>query len=296
MRSLSSLPILLSAIMAVAASTAQAGAITDYFQSGESTVIHEGSYVPQLTPTTHILTNSIGCPRTYGGFDFAILQANVGGISGSIAPLGISGTVTPTFNLDIAPRIYFGRERSDGLGLRLTYFHYDHTTGPSQLGVDTRLQVQSLDVEATSRIQFHDSDLLLSAGFRYGKLMHNYQVTGLGSLGFDSEGGGLTIGGRYTRGIGHTCWDLFIGGRASILLTDNEIQIPGLISIIGEESTMKVWEGQVGVGRTFDLYNRADLVTEVSFEAQNWDAAAIAGLVGNDISLFGPTFRIGLSF
>lgn len=250
----------------------------------------------RATPSTRVSTNSIGCPSTYAGFDFAILKPNVGTIGGAIVPLNLSGNLTSTFDFEIAPRFYLGHERSDGLGLRMTYFQFDHRTDPSPLGIVTRLDVQSLDLEATSRIKFCGSDLALSAGFRYGKLAQDYQIAGLGSLGLESEGGGLTIGSRYTRRIGRTHWDMTIGGRASILLTDNEIEIPGLLSVVGDESTMKIWEAQLGVSRTYKFSSRADLLTEFSFETQNWDMAPIAGLIGNDITLFGPSMRLGLSF
>ncbi len=192
----------------------------------------------KVTPSMHVSTNSIGCPSNYAGFEFAILKPHVGALGGSIPLLGAAGQLTSTFDFDVAPRVFVGRERADGLGIRGTYFQYDHKTDPSAIGVITGLQLHTFDLEATSRTKFCGSDVQLSAGFRYGHLTQDLTLPGLGSLEFDSEGGGLTIGGQLKRDLGRTAWDLVIGGRGSILMTDNEASIPGLISAVAEESTM----------------------------------------------------------
>lgn len=247
-------------------------------------------------PSTRISTRLNGCATNYAGFEIAALRAYVGGISGSIQPLGLAGNVTSTFDFKVASRFYVGRERGDGLGVRLTYFQFDHTSGASEIGAVTGLDVQSLDLEATSRTKFCGSDILLSGGFRYGKLRQDYTIQNLGSLGFDSEGGGMTIGAQLNRRLGSSRWNLAVGGRASILLTDNSLTIPGVFAVTGEDSTMKVWEMKFGVNRSHQLSCGVRTIFEVNLETQNWDAAPIAGLIGNDISLYGPTVRLGLNY
>ncbi|QDT11750.1 hypothetical protein [Planctomycetes bacterium K23_9] len=261
----------------------------------ESNASGRHSCQPNVVPSTRVSTNCIGCPVNYAGFDFAILKPNVGAISGAIPPLAIAGSVTSTMDFDLAPRVYFGRERADGLGFRATYFNFDDTSDPSDLGVETGLELHTLDLEVTSRLKFCGSDLLLSTGFRYADVNQSYELPGLGSLEFDSDGAGLTVGGRYTRSLGQTAWDLSVSGRASLLLTDNELAIPGLVSVVAEESTMKIWEAKVGVSRSRELASGALFVSEFAFETQNWDAAAIAGIIGNEFSLYGPTFRFGIN-
>lgn len=246
--------------------------------------------------SSRISTNSLGCPTTYAGFELAILKPHTGSLGGSIDPLNLSGSLTSTFDADVAPRIYLGREGARGLGVRGTYFTLDHDSDPSALGITTSLELDTLDLELTNRLRFCGSDFMLSAGFRYAKLQQDYTIQGLGSLGWESEGGGMTIGGQMRRGIGQSRWNLLISGRASLLLTDNELAIPGLISVVGEDSTMKIWELRLGVNRNFHLDCGANVVSEFALETQNWDSAPIAGLVGNDISLFGPVFRIGLNY
>ncbi|MGB7347707.1 MAG: hypothetical protein WBD20_26020, partial [Pirellulaceae bacterium] len=241
-------------------------------------------------------TNSVGCGSVYGGFDFAILKANVGGISGAIPPLAVAGSVTSTFDFDLAPRVYVGLERADGLGFLATYFNYDQDSDPSDLGVITELEMHTIDLEVTSRIKFCGSDLMLSSGFRYADLNQDYVVPGTGALEFDSEGAGLTLGGRFTRDLGATDWDLIIGGRASLLLADNELAIPGLLSVAADESTLKIWEAQAGVRRVRQLASGAEFITEFTFETQNWDSAAIAGIIGNEVSLYGPTVRLAFNY
>lgn len=247
-------------------------------------------------PSTRISTRLKGCPTNYAGFEFAVLKPFVGGISGDIPPLNFSGTVTSTYDYKVGSRFYVGRERADGLGVRLTYFQFDHNSAASGLGIVTGLELHTLDLEVTSRTKFFSSDVLLSAGFRYAKLQQDYGLQGLGSLGFDSEGGGMTIGAQMNRGIGCSKWNLVIAGRGSIILTDNDISIPGLLSVSGEDSTMKIWEARIGLDRKSQLTGRVNWIAGIALEAQNWDAAPIAGLIGNDISLYGPTFRLGLNY
>ena len=242
-----------------------------------------------------VSTNSIGRPNTYAGFEIAVLKPHVGALSGNILGLG-AGSVTSTFDYDVAPRIYLGHERCDGLGVRATYFQYDHTTEASPLGVTTGLEIHALDLEATSRLKFCGSNALISAGFRYAKLEQAFVAAGLGTLDFESEGGGLTIGGQLTRDLGRTDWDLVIASRSSILFTDNYVAVSGIGSGTSEESTMKVLEARIGVRKQRELRSGALATLELAFEAQNWESPILASTLANDISLFGPTFRLGFNF
>ena len=181
------------------------------------------------------------------------------------------------------------------LAIRGTYFQYDHKTDPSPapIGIVTGLEIHTVDVEATSRTRFCGSDFMFTGGVRYAHFQQDYSVANVGSLALDTEGTGLTIGTRISRGLGSTAWDLVISGRASILLTDNDIALTGLATATSEESTTKVLEARIGMQRVRELASGAQLVTQFAVETQNWEAPVIAGLLSNDISLFGPTFRVG---
>lgn len=242
--------------------------------------------------STRIFTNSVGCSSTYAGFELAVLKAHVGAIGISVPPIPLNASITGPFDYDVAPRVYLGHELASGLGIRATYFHFDDRGNPSQLGITTGLELQSFDLEATNRTKFFGTELLVSGGVRYAQLQQDYQQT----LVWESEGVGLTMSAQLTRDIGRTNLDLFAGGRGSILMTDNEIGIPGLLVLTNDESTMKIWEGRIGVRHNFAFSNGANLISEVAMETQNWDSAAIAGIIGNDISLIGPAFRMTLSF
>ena len=242
---------------------------------------------------THCVFNS----STFAGFELTILKPHVGHLVGSTPPLGSSSDLTSDFDYDVAPRVFIGHERSDGLGFLATYWQFDHSTDPSSpLGIVTGLELHTLDLEVTNHVEFWGSDMWLTGGVRYGKLEQAYRVAGLGgALAFESEGVGPTLGARLSRALGHTGWDLFASGRASFLLTDNSISITGTATIEAEESVMKVFDARMGVSRTRQLNNGLLLTSEFAFEVQNWDPSPIAGLIGNDIALFGPTFRVALA-
>ena len=244
-------------------------------------------------PSTRISTKLKGCSTSYSGAELLLLKPHVGALSGNV--LGAAGNVTNTFDYDLAPRIFMGRERADGLGFRATYFQYDHGNDPSGLGVRTGLELHALDIEATSRTRFCGSDLMFTGGFRYANMEQDFSVGG-NALNLETDGVGLTIGTRMSRDIGNTGWDLIIGGRASFLLTDNDVSVTGLLSATSDESTTKVLEAQLAVSRTRELSNGAQLVSQFGLEVQNWEAPLVTSLLSNDISLFGPTIRMGLNF
>lgn len=243
--------------------------------------------------SSRLSTNCVGTSSTYAGVELAILKANVGALGGSIG--GLAGTVTSDFDYEVAPRIILGHERHDGLGLRMSYWQYDHTSGTSDLGVITGLELHALDLEVTNHVRFWGSDLWLSGGVRYAKMDQEYPVGG-GALQFQSEGVGPTLAAKLSRDLGRTDWDLFASGRASFVLTDNEVNIVPLAQIEAKESVMRVWEARLGVSRAFHLRGGAVLTSEFAYEVQNWDSAAVAGIIGNDIALIGPAVRLELAF
>src|SRR5690606_34035047 len=182
-----------------------------------------------------------------------ILKPHVGSLSVDI-PTVTSFNLTSDFDYDVAPRVFIGHERSDGLGFVATYWQHDHSTDPSStLGVVTGLELHTLDLEVTNHVRFWGSDVWRTGGVRYGKLEQAYSITGLGALAFESEGVGPTLGARVSRALGRTGWDLFASGRASFLLTDNEISLTGLATIEAEESVMKVFDARMGISRTRQL-------------------------------------------
>ena len=247
-------------------------------------------------PSRRIDTNTLRCPKHYAGFELAVLKAHTGSLA--FTGFGGSGAITPEYDYEGSPRIYLGREGCSGLGYRISYFQFDHTADdPTLFGVTTGLEIHALDIELTSRTEFCGCDTMLTAGFRYGDLESNVNAPGLGGeiLRFSSDGVGPTIGGSLRRDLGQTPWDLIVGGRASLLLTDTALSIPTLVTIDATDSTMQVWEGRIGVERTRQL-RRAQLVTQFSFEAQNWQSGSIAGLISPSFALAGPTFRVGLNF
>lgn len=251
-------------------------------------------------PSRRIATNTLRNAQTYYGFELAILKPHTGSISGNIPAFGASGVLTPTYDYELSPRVYLGRERCDGLGVRATYWQFDHGTNDvGAFGITTGLEIHALDFDVTHRSEFCGSDVLLSAGLRYGDLEADVRSPAFGGefLHFDSDGWGPTIGATLRRDLGTTAWDIFVGGRASLLLTDSSINIPTVVTANVSDSTMQIWECRIGVERKRQLRCRdAQLVSQFAFEAQNWQSGAIAGLISPNFGLAGPTFRLGLEY
>jgi hypothetical protein len=249
-------------------------------------------------PSRRIATNSLCHPRHYAGVEVAVLKPYTSSLSGGLfPPFGPSGTLTPEYDYEVAPRVFLGRERSSGLGYRLTYFQFDHLTDDvGAFGITSGLEVHALDIDLTSRTEFCGSDVTLLAGLRYGYLKSNLNVPQFGSIQFQSDGVGPTIGAIITRDLGRTAWDLVLGGRGSLLLTDTDMTIPFIANVKASDSTLQIWEARIAARRVRQLNSGAELVTEFGFEAQNWQSGTIAGLLSPNFALAGPTFQIGVNF
>lgn len=238
--------------------------------------------------------STAGRSSLYGGIELSLLTANRGALSASL--LGRPTTdITEPFDANVAPRLYGGYETARGLGFRTTYWQFDQNTDPSTAGVVTGLEMHSLDLEGTMHTQFHRADVMFSGGLRYGKLELDTGLGGLGALAFESEGMGPTIAAQLSRGLGTSNVSVYAGGRASILLTDNEVSIPGLLSLNAEESSMQVLEIRGGLEHCRRLHN-CNLVTQIGGEVQNWQPGAIAGIIAPNVALYGPAFNIGLHY
>ncbi|TWT93761.1 hypothetical protein [Stieleria varia] len=246
------------------------------------------------TPSSRIATNCVGKCTTYAGVELAILKPHTGALS--ITALGTTTNLTPAFDSDVSPRIFIGRELSNGLGFRATYWQYDHKTDDTAIGgLFTGLEIHALDLETTSRTQFYGSDVTVSAGLRYGNMELGLTVPGLGSAAYETEGVGPTFAAQMRRQLGSSNLHYFLGGRASILLTDSSLVIPGLVSLDADDTVTQVLELRSGLEARRRLGSN-ELVAQVAFETQNWQAGAIAGLVNPDVALVGPAFRLGLTF
>lgn len=250
-------------------------------------------------PSRKIATNNLCNPVRYAGFELAVLKVYPGAISGSIAPLNVSGSLLPGWDFEASARFFVGCERCDGLGARLTYWQFDQSSSnAAAFNITTDLEVHALDIEATTRTEFYGSDFTFSGGIRYGYLESGINVPDLGGniLRFESEGVGPTFAARMRRHLFQSRWDMVLAGRASLLLTDASISIPGLVTVKADDSTMQVMECRIGVERTWDVTDCAQLVTQFAYEAQNWQSGAIVGLISPNYGLAGPTFRVGLNF
>lgn len=203
--------------------------------------------------------------RLYAGFEAVIVKPR---FENNIAYTrvesdGVSNTSFTErefdYDLEFSPRVYVGWRHSDGIGLRATWWHFDHTAGvaatnppangfgmiipPAFADVDissnvptdsfaasTDLNAYTIDIEATKETQFQSWSLGVGFGFRYARVEQGY-LARLSDAGNDPlgqidyrqsiEGIGPTISAMAVRPI--TCQTaIFAKARGSLLYGDGE--------------------------------------------------------------------------
>ncbi|MEK6248577.1 MAG: hypothetical protein N2C12_10390, partial [Planctomycetales bacterium] len=81
----------------------------------------------------------------------------------------------------------------------------------------------------------------------------------------------------------------------SLLYGDTNAAILGATVPVGDQ-TFVTWEMQLGVEYRHEL-SMGDVFVRAGFEAQLWDVPTIAlGLFDGDVSLYGPSFAVGLTY
>jgi len=210
-----------------------------------------------------------------GGAEIAFLKFHE-----SLGTRGADGTdLDPGY--DPAYRLWAGYQGSDGLGWRVRYWEFDHTTSAAgaiagttdALGVDTYV----LDLEFIDSMNLGCNwDASWFGGFRYVEFdqlrVATENTTGLVVNGheFDNAAYGLTLGGELRRCIGYGLAG-FVNARGSVLFGDqSEYDELGLID---EElnNIYYMWEAQAGVQWTRELEMGGYLFARAAAEVQYWD-------------------------
>jgi len=256
------------------------------------------------------------------GVDLTVLEPHIGTLGLSIADFG-SFSVSPDFDGEVAPRIWFGYQGSGGLSGRIRYWQFDHNaTGESIVSLLTQgegnltlgLEAHALDFELAQEGCFRNWVFEIAGGARYGKLQFGAGVSGLPDipqlelydipdfgLATTFEGVGPTVALAARRPIGSCGLAFVVGARGSFLFGDTDVSGSGALSIVNnlgielDEHLMQVWEFQVGGewSRTTDCGSR--LFVRGVYEAQVWEWAPALGLLGADIGFVGPTLSLGVA-
>lgn len=237
------------------------------------------------------------CSRTlYTGFEVPFLKVHN---SGLVIPA--VGFTTPTFDYDPGIRLWAGREWSNGLGGRITYFDFEDAATSVVAGVplNAGVDIYTFDFELTQRGHFCNWDFLLSGGLRVGGLEQNFAAAALGGVAVlrDFDGAGLTMALGFNRPVGTTNLSLYGNFRGSVLFGDADVTgnlfgVPFVAQIPNE--TISVLEMQLGVEYRREMAFGVGFL-RTALEAQTWEQPPVLLGVGDaNIGLFGPTIAFGL--
>lgn len=207
-------------------------------------------------------------------------------------------STTLDYQYDVSPRVWFGYIGPGGLGLRTTYWQYDHqpnslsvmdtgageqyeaqvfssaanfasaltTADGETLGVESGLEVHTLDLEAIYRGRIGRLVYTTGFGARYGGVKHDYLariVNGTRLLGhnmaFDGLGptvafqGRLPVGWGFS-GLANTRFSTLIGAQRERIFDENQTslsrKVDEVVSVI-ELQTGVEWAVPIEGGRLF---------------------------------------------
>lgn len=224
-----------------------------------------------------------GCgPSTYATYEMTILQPYISDLAAG-----------PGFADDygVGHRFTIGRDGGEGMGLRARYWMFNH--GKAAVGglapLNTSIDMDALDLEATLDQQLCNWDILVSGGIRYGRA----EISPAANV-FRFEGLGPTVSLEAARCIGDR--GLYLVGNARAALLFGEVfQIgAGPTSTIDDELTT-VLENQLGIGYRREL-GRADLNVRAVWESQFWLNEAGTAIAGSNLGFTGPTFSVEARF
>lgn len=187
----------------------------------------------------------------------------------------------------LSSRAVLGYENCCGWGARVRYWQYDHTIqilDPAQMAMD----IDVVDLEATSRVGFRSTDFVFAGGFRY--VHWTIEDGDFTPIDLD-DAIGLTVAADARTPLCTYCnsrWSFVYGARWSILGGDWEGD-NDIVDTIGGTNTVRddnivVTELYTGVEYLF-CYGGYDFFTRGTVEMQNWrsDVLGEPG-IGNGIA------------
>jgi hypothetical protein len=238
------------------------------------------------------------CPGFIGGVEITFMKPHNNALDLIIAP-NIQVPLLPEFDFEIAPRIWLGYEFAGGLGLRATWWDFDHAV--AVVGIISGMEANTLDVELTQTGSFCKWDLTMAGGVRYGRIEESLESPGFIGLSHEFEGVGGTLGLSARRPVGSRGFALIAGVRGSLLFgqTDSTLSlpfIPAQATLRNTQHMLEIYEMKLGGEWSRDLDYGARFYTQLTYEAQAWNMAPIAlGLADSQIGFSGVAFNIGIA-
>ncbi len=239
-----------------------------------------------------------------GGIEFLILKAHLAGATGPLG--GLANSQGPTWDWEVAPRIWFGKENAEGLGVRLRYFQFDHTaSNGGSLGgtaLISGLEMHTLDAEIYQMSQIQRVLLQGGAGIRYSSIERSTSGAGAlgGSLTLQHDGVGPTVFLNAFRPFGDHGLAFYAGGRGSLTYGDQKLNVGGLNARY-QDQLVSILEASLGIQWTSES---GKFFARSGFEAQSWHlgqpnsnlSIPLITTLGNatDVGLVGASLAIGI--
>lgn len=244
------------------------------------------------------------------GFELLLLTPHTG--SFQVPALG-GASLTSEYGVTAAPRFWLGYRNDEGLGVRARYFTLDADTGPSSLGLNSNLHMETLDLEVTQTEQLFNWNFDLSMGVRWGQDRNALYVgipggpIAIATQDFQGAGGTIALGAW--RPVGCRGVSLFLNNRASLLYGQNGYGLGAAIPPIGnfpglavsgfaksEQEVVAVYEMQVGAEWSRQMDNGNRLYARAALECQVWDIPSPAlGLLDDTTGLVGVALAVGFN-
>ncbi len=197
---------------------------------------------------------------------------------------------TPGFEFEPAARVVAGLESADGLGARVRWFQWDQAER-NNLGagaVIASLDVETLDVELTKKINLGSVTAVASGGYRYA----DYREFSNGTPDQMRNSNGLVVGLELTH-MFNDYISIFGKGRASMQFASKGLDNGAPVTELFFTTT----EVQVGAEATLWKFGDGGRVyVRGAGEAQGWSGGVIGDGDSEDLALFGGSFRAGIHF
>jgi hypothetical protein len=159
--------------------------------------------------------------------------ANVNTTLGLLPPTAITNfSVHNSFNFETAPRFWLGYVTKSGLGFRVQYWEFRHSSDTEFLdplglvAFGGAMRFRTFDWEVTQQIDFRRWRMLAFGGFRYGEIRQSESLNVLGTLATLQQsqafnGIGLTGGVNLNRSLFNSkSFSWYTNTRGSILFGD----------------------------------------------------------------------------
>ena len=216
---------------------------------------------------------------------------------------GNTGSESAEFGYELAPRVWLGYVQGDGLGFRVSYWQFDHTTTapgegmlvvPGADSVSVNYDTYVFDAEFTDTRNIADKwYMMITGGVRYVHYGLNVAFLADGApttfngdfagVVDDFTGEGLTSSIKLRRMV--RPWaSLFVMGRGSVVMGDSRSyvnnELDGLVMIRRTDVLRYMWEGQIGGEVHVDTVGGSRLFARGALETQSWDGFGQGDAVG----------------